>query len=162
MASQYRILCEVHSYQYVWSDELVTTCPIDPADPINADATCITGQLRPAIQLTPIIPKNLSNYLMRVASIMFDVGTNGTLKQVAFFSYGEPGITSYTIEVYDHTNLQSLGTGTFTNTEDYVLNKINISNEMAISPAQVEINLSINSSISGKKVYISQIIFYTF
>lgn len=162
MASEYRILCNVHGYQYVWSDELVTTCPIDSADPINADATCITGQLRPSIQITPTIPKITSSYLMRAASVVYDASNFGALKQVGIFAYADKGATSYTVEVYDRTNLQVLGTGTFTNTSDYTLHKLNIVNDVASSPASLEINASVNSTISGKRIYISQIIFYTF
>lgn len=161
MASQqYRILCEVHGYQYVWSDTLVTTCPIDAADPINDDATCIVGQLRPVIEITPTIPKITSSYLSRAVSIIYDAATHGPLRQVGIFSYADRGATSYTLEIYDRTSLKSLGKSTFTNTDDFALHKLTIEEDIEITPATLEINASVNSSISGKKLNVSQIIFY--
>jgi hypothetical protein len=162
MSFQYRILCTIHSYQYEWADTEPTTCPIDPEDPINSDATCIVNQLRPAGQFAPNITSVSLSQPIRVGDIYFDSINMGTLSRIGIFSYCDVGVTSYTIEIYDNTNLQSLGSATFSNTNDYTLNIIDNINVSDTAPVMIEIFVSVNSTISGKNAYISRMILYTY
>jgi hypothetical protein len=161
MSQQYRILCLVHGYQYVWSDTLVTTCPVDPADELNSDATCIVAQLRPVFQLSPNVSSVTSSYLMRICATYLDENM-GVLMRVGILSYAEEGVNSYTVEIYDKANFRTIGSSTFTNKDDYSLNKISVNYDptVGVPLSNLEINVSVDSSIFGKCVKISKIIFY--
>lgn len=161
MAYQYRIYCTIHGYQYEWSDTLVTECPIEPSDPINSDATCIVNQLRVAGQVAPNIFSVSFSQPMRIGDIYFDSNIMGNLSRIGIFSYCDSGVTSYTVEIYDKTNLQSLGSGTYSNTDDYALNFINIS-EPASPQIMLEVFVSVTSTILNKNAYVSRIILYTY
>ena len=162
MAFQYRLYCTIHGYQYVWSDTLVTECPVNPADPINQDATCIVNQLRPAIQFAPTTTSANLSQPIRMGDIYYDMATMGTLSRIGIFSYCEKGVTSYSVEVYDKTNLKSLGKKSFSNKDDYVLNYIDNITQIDAPFAMLEIFVNVSATISKKKAYVSRVILYTY
>ena len=163
MSARYRILCSVHGYQSIWSDTLVTECPINPADYVNQDMTCIDGMLRVGAQISPTTSTISIPHLTRIGSIFFDINSmGGSLQRVGIFSYCDVGVTSYTIEIYDKTNLVSLGSITLSNTNDYEINYINNITDLVTSPVMIEVNASVNSTIANKNAYISRVILFVF
>lgn len=162
MSTRYQIFCSVHGMQGMWSDTLVTTCPIDPNDVINQDMTFIDGQLRICAQISPTTNTVNTSYLSRIGSIYFDIASMGSLKRVGLFSYCDVGVTSYTVEIYDRTNLKSLGSITLSNTNDYAIQYINNITELVTSPAMIEVYASIVSPTENKNAYISRVILFSF
>jgi hypothetical protein len=159
MTSEYRIYCSIHQYQTKWSDTLVTTCPINPEDPINQDATCIINQLRPVSQISPTIKNiNLPNPI-RIGDAYYDINSMGTLSRIGFLSYCDVDVTSFTIEVYDKTNLKSLGIAEFSNTDEQINYIDNIVTEL--NTTQLEFFVKVNSP-KKNNAYISLIILYAY
>ena len=160
MSYRYRVLCTIHGYQDVWSDDLVTTCPINAADPINQDATCIDAMLRPVIQLTPVKPTSFLSKPTRIGSVVFNTNM-GTLKRIGVLSHGGVGITSYKVEAYNKTDLTSLGNCIFTNTGDPVINYIENIGDISSNNVTLEFYISV-TSVTKKNVYVDQIILYCY
>jgi hypothetical protein len=161
MSFQYRILCSIHGYQYKWSDDIVSKCPINSSDIINSDFTCIVNQISFSRQITPLITQtSLPN--LKIGNFYYDVNNMRVLSRIGFLSYCDVGVTSYTIEVYDRTNLRSLGKSTFSNTDDYKMNYIDIIWDQLTINALIEFFISVNSTILNKNVYVSKIVLYTY
>lgn len=162
MSYRYKILCTIHGYQEIWSDTLPTTCPINAADPVNQDMTYIDGMLRPGTQISPTLNTISFSQFTRVGSAFFDTNSMGVLKRIGLYSYCDEGVTSYTVEVYDRTNLTALATATFSNTNDYALNYVENVTELSSTPVIIEIFISVNTTIANKNAYVSRIILFCY
>jgi hypothetical protein len=161
MADEYQILCSIHGLQYVWSDTLVTTCPVNASDPINADATCIVASARICSQLTPVISSTTSLSYIPVMTCVFSPASFGNLKLVRVLSKCISA-SSYSITVFDKTNSTVLSTSTFTNSDDYILNDLGSFEPVTTDPTIIEIRLKVDGGPIGSTAYISQILFYSY
>lgn len=162
MTDLYQIVCSIHGPQQVWSDTLVTQCPVNANDYVNPDLTSIETMARICSQLTPNISSTSSTSYVTVLSCLYSPKSFGTLHRIRVLSDSDSGATSYSISVYDVTNTIELASGTFSNHSGYVVNDLGNVGSVISEPTQINIRLKVDGGTLGSQAYISQILFYSY
>ena len=161
MSDQYQILCNIHGYQYVWSDSLVTTCPVNASDSVNQEATCIIACARICSQISPNINSTSSTSYIAVLTCLFSPKSSGTLKLCKILSDSDANVTSYTVVLYDRTNSAVIASSTFTNSSGYELNDLGeFQNEASSEPTMLELRVKVDGG--NGQAFISDVIFYSY
>ena len=157
----YQILCTIHNYQTVWSDTLVTTCPVNANDEINLEATCIISSCRICSQISPNVNSTSSSSYVPILTCVISPASYGTLKICKILSDSDNTATSYSVTLFDKTNSVTIASSVFTNNTGFELNSLGeFQNQISSDPTILELRAKVDGG-SGN-CYISDVIFYSY
>ena len=161
MSQKWRLWCNVHNWVYGWSDEPITVCPIENADPVDISKTFKIGEEKIIFNLSTQTTKTDSSNYERVLSTVYDSNIHGPLSNVKIMAYMSNNVNNYSVEIYDQTNDVSLCSGKFTNTGDYETKNLDLISSPPEGKVILNVNIKRDASGKNKYAYISGVIFCT-
>jgi len=160
MSQKWRTFCQVHGWQYEWTDTEPTECPIDPNDVLDVDLTTIVSKEVPVFTFLPQKTIKSSNF-ERVLSFEYDEEYHGPINRVKVISRSDNGVNDYDIEVYNSDSYEVVSSDSFFS-PSYDL-KSNETSSISNPPQgkhKFEINAKRTSTNKNKNLHIEQIIVF--
>ncbi len=155
MSNLYRIYCNTHDFQFTWGDAPPTQCPQNAGDSVDLTFIPIIRKEKQLIAITPLVTSTTSSKNILIGSFTYDAKEYGVFRRFKIRSYMTSNVTSYTFEIYNRTKKETVNSGTFSNTNDNILNVINMGSNIPDSTDNIEIYVKLDG---GKgTVYTSEI-----